>query len=119
MRRRATRAAFATAIESLESRLLLARMIGIDVSEYQGNVNWSTVKNVGGRTFTILRASHGLAKDASVDQKMNLVNGAPSVGMYTGFYHYATYNTGTSALQEANFYFDIIKPYLKANSKVL
>ncbi len=34
-------------VETVEPRLLLARPVGIDVSHWQGTINWTSVHNAG------------------------------------------------------------------------
>src|SRR5262245_46050106 len=46
-------------IETLEERQMLSRPTGIDISEFQPTVNFNTVKNTGGKSFVIMRASYG------------------------------------------------------------
>src|SRR6476619_7647134 len=79
-------------LDALEPRYLMARLVGIDVSTYQPNVNWTTVATV--KDFAIVRATAGLNTDDS--QFLNNVNpttGAAAKGLYVGFYHYAYYDT--------------------------
>ena len=53
------RHALSAAIEPLERRTLLTRLVGLDVSEFQGSINWTSVHNAG-KNFTFIRASYGL-----------------------------------------------------------
>ena len=47
-------------VETLEQRCLLSRPIGIDVSDYQPTINWTTVKNAG-YTFAWSKSTEGTA----------------------------------------------------------
>ena len=61
---------------------------GIDVSVYQGNIDWAKVKS-SGIGFTILRVGYGRydnQKDKTFEQ--NYKN-AKAVGMSVGVYHYS------------------------------
>src|SRR5581483_651032 len=41
------------------------RALGIDVAAYQHTIDWPTVKKLGGISFGIARATHGIHPDAS------------------------------------------------------
>ena len=70
---------------------------GIDVSEYQGTIDWNAVKNSGYK-FAIVRISHGSNVDANFEQN---IEGAKNAGLKTGAYHYGTFENADSAHQEA------------------
>src|ERR1051325_3301512 len=82
-------AAVETMIEPMERRLLFSRLLGLDVSEFQGTINWTSVHNAG-KTFAFIRATYGSTSD---DAKIG-VNASNSItaGMIVGFYHYAYYD---------------------------
>lgn len=103
-------------VEELECRQLMTRLVGIDVSSYQGTITWSTVKN--SKDFAFIRATTG---QNTVDSKFTAnANGAINNGMYAGFYHYAYYSlSGHTAVSEADHFFDVVKNYLKADGKHL
>jgi GH25 family lysozyme M1 (1,4-beta-N-acetylmuramidase) len=104
-------------MEGLESRVLLSRAIGIDVSEFQGTINWTSVKNAG-IDFAYIRATYGMNSD---DAKIatNAANAA-AAGMTIGFYHYAYYDLdGHTPQSEATNYWNAIKGYIKSNGKYL
>ena len=60
--------------------------LGIDVSENNGYVNWQAVKDAGVE-FAIVRSSYG--KYSHDDMFLQNVNGAHSVGLLCGAYHYS------------------------------
>jgi GH25 family lysozyme M1 (1,4-beta-N-acetylmuramidase) len=61
-------------------------LTGIDVSSYQGSVNWANVKAAGAQ-FAYAKATEGLSY---VDPYYNANNqGAKGNGLYFGAYHYA------------------------------
>lgn len=77
---------------------------GIDVSEYQGKINWDSVKNQTKTQkpvrFAIIRSTMGAnKKDASFD--VNMAN-ARRVGLLVGAYHYYRPNENSRA-QAENF----------------
>ncbi len=55
---------------------------GIDVSSYQGTINWASVKG-SGKVFANIRVAHGLAADTHFATNWT---GAKSVGMVRGAY---------------------------------
>lgn len=88
---------------------------GIDVSTYQGNINWSAVKS-GGIDFAIVKATQGHAVNSNsylfTDRQFaNNVTGAHDVGLKVGVYHYLTAKTVKEAQTEAQHFIDTIAPY--------
>ena len=103
---------------------------GIDVSVYQGDINWQQVKNAGIK-FAIVRAGYGRVpsqKDRFFDK--NYAN-AKAAGVPIGAYWYAYATNTDGALQEANtcmsilnghqfewpIYYDIEDPTVLATGK--
>ncbi|HYO10798.1 MAG TPA: GH25 family lysozyme [Tepidisphaeraceae bacterium] len=81
---RARAVAAAALVESLEGRLLCARLTGIDVSTFQGNMNWATAK-AAGISFAFIRASR---TDTLPDPKLaQNMTGSAAQGIVTGVYH--------------------------------
>ncbi|HEY3507393.1 MAG TPA: lysozyme [Actinocatenispora sp.] len=73
---------------------------GMDVSSYQGNVNWSAAYNNGGR-FAYVKATEGTSyTNAYFAQQYN---GSYNVGMIRGAYHFARPNVSSGATQ-ANYF---------------
>lgn len=88
---------------------------GIDVSTYQGSINWSAVK-ASGIDFAIVKATQGRAVSSSsylfTDRQFaNNVTGAHDVGLKVGVYHYLTAKTVKEAQTEAQHFIDTIAPY--------
>ena len=88
---------------------------GIDVSTYQGNINWSAVK-ASGLDFAIVKATQGHAVNSNsylfTDRQFaNNVTGAHDVGLKVGVYHYLTAKTVKEAQTEAAHFVDTIAPY--------
>ena len=75
---------------------------GIDVSRYQGNVNWSQVA-ASGKQFAIVRLGSSNNGGPYVDPyfKKN-VEGAHSAGMRVGAYYYTYANTRAKVINELN-----------------
>lgn len=74
---------------------------GIDVSKWQGNIDWTAVKNDGVQ-FAMLRASYG---SSTVDPtfETNYQN-AKANGIAVGAYHYSYATTLEKATTEVNFF---------------
>ncbi|NPA75476.1 MAG: SH3 domain-containing protein [Euryarchaeota archaeon] len=81
---------------------------GVDVSHYQGTVNWTEVYQDGYR-FAFVKATEGTTY---VDSEFTAnIKNAARAGLYVGAYHFAeptTYN----ATAEAQHFLDVISPYL-------
>ncbi|HTL31434.1 MAG TPA: glycoside hydrolase family 25 protein, partial [Tepidisphaeraceae bacterium] len=89
-----------TNIESLESRLLFARTLGIDVSHYQGTINWASVA-ADGKKFAFQKATEGISYvDPTVGTN---TSGAKANGILVGVYHFAHPDTDTAASEAAHF----------------
>lgn len=79
---------------------------GIDVSRWQGNINWQQVKNSGIR-FAILKASD---RSNRPEEKFNTnYNGCMAAGLPVGAYHYVYARDTVRAAQEANSLVSILK----------
>src|SRR6476620_9318717 len=76
------------------------RASGIDVSRWQGTINWTSVAG-SGVTFSWAQATRG-AYLTNVNYVANMVNGK-AAGVIMGPYHYATPATN-SAATEANYF---------------
>ncbi len=79
---------------------------GIDVSEFNGNINWKKVKKAGVE-FVFIRAGYrgygsraGLVKDKLFDQNLE---GALKAGLDTGLYFFSQALTQEEAREEAEF----------------
>jgi GH25 family lysozyme M1 (1,4-beta-N-acetylmuramidase) len=73
---------------------------GFDVSGHQGNVNWPTAAKTGGR-FAYIKATEGSTYVNPYFAQQ--YNGAYSVGMIRGAYHFATPNTSSGIAQADHF----------------
>jgi GH25 family lysozyme M1 (1,4-beta-N-acetylmuramidase) len=75
--------------------------LGLDVSSYQGNVNWSQVALKGG-TFAYVKATEGTYyyDSAFFPQQYN---GSYAAGLIRGAYHFAIPNNSTGAAQADYF----------------
>ncbi len=82
--------------------------VGIDVSKYQGSINWQQVRASGVR-FAMIRV--GTTKKGLDEQFVNNINGANAAGIRTGIYIYSYATTPEAAAAEANQVLAWIAPY--------
>ena len=81
-----------------------AGVLGIDVSTYQGNINWKAVKESGVQ-FAIIRVGYrgwgtgAVVKDAWFD---NNIKGASANGIDVGLYYFSQAINAREAVQEAS-----------------
>ena len=85
-----------------------ARLEGIDVSVWQGTIDWTKVA-AAGKQFAIIRASAGtLTKDSTYAANRA---GAKAAGLKIAAYHYANPDTASNdALNEANWFLSLATP---------
>lgn len=87
--------------------------IGIDVSRYQGAIDWERVK-ASGVDFVLLRSSIGDGSDSVSGEDIrfskNVVQ-AKEAGLMVGAYHYLWAETVEDARKEARFFIKTISPY--------
>lgn len=105
----------ATGLKNIDGKLYYfdcngrkASSIGIDVSFYNGSINWSAVKNAG-IDFVIIRVGGrgwgtGLLYDDSCFY--NYLRGAKAAGLQVGVYFYSTAVNRIEAVQEASLAID-------------
>ncbi|MEA2708457.1 MAG: lysozyme [Phycisphaerales bacterium] len=87
-------------VQPLETRLLMARVQGIDVSQWQGTMNWTTAYNAGNR-FTFAKATQGTT---AVDPQFTTNRtAAKNAGLLIGFYHFATPDNITDANADGRY----------------
>ena len=86
---------------------------GIDVSEWQGDINWDKVKKTG-ISFAMIRCGYrqivgnNYYEDAKFKQN---IEGAINAGLSVGVYFYGTAKNEQEALEEAEFTVNLIKDY--------
>jgi len=79
-------------------------ILGIDVSKYQPDINWSSVK-ASGINYVIIRCGYRGASTGSLIQDpcfVSHINGAKSVGLKVGVYFFSTALTEAEAVEEAS-----------------
>ena len=89
-------------------------MKGIDVSHYQGTIDWAKVK-AAGYEFGMIKATYGWDNDAQIDPKMAAnIAGCEAAGLPYGFYHYSYAESPEDAAKEAAFFLRHIALYKPA-----
>ena len=83
------------------------RQFGIDVSEWQGVIDWQAVAE-SGVEFAMIRATHGRTGDAYFTQNME---GALAAGLSVGVYCCSYATTVGGVLAEAAYFLETISPY--------
>jgi glucan-binding repeat-containing protein len=86
---------------------------GIDVSSWNGNINWTAVKNAG-ISFAIIRAGgRGTTQGSLYEDKYFKANiaGATAAGIKVGVYFYSQAITEAEAKQEAEMVLSLVSGY--------
>lgn len=86
---------------------------GVDVSVYQGDIDWKKVKEAGFEFAMIRCGNRGYVTGAMVEDvkfKQN-IKGAIDAGLKVGVYYFSQALSMEEALDEANFVIDLIKDY--------
>ncbi len=85
------------------SNAIAQTILGIDVSHYQGTINWTQV-SAAGKIFAYIKATEGVSY-TDPTYTTYLANGS-SAGVIMGSYHFARPETNT-AVDEANYYLSV------------
>lgn len=107
------------ALVIVPNRAVAQRPVGIDVSTWQGLIDWPSVKQ-SGISFAWARASEGTNY---IDPyfTINEAN-AKAAGVLIGAYHHAHFDTNTGpsgAIAEANYFWNVAKDYIMADGSYL
>ena len=95
------------------------RPVGIDVSQYQGTIDWPSVKTAG-ISFAWARASEGVGYPDPAFGANEA--GATAADVLIGAYHRARFdlNLGTDgAIAEANYFWSVTSNYIKGDGSYL
>jgi GH25 family lysozyme M1 (1,4-beta-N-acetylmuramidase) len=91
------------------------RPLGIDVSQFQGTIDWAQVK-ASGRDFAFIRASHGSLQDPKF---LTNIVAAKAAGVLVSPYHYAVpvYDSaysisGSDPVTDANYFLNMARNYI-------
>lgn len=80
---------------------------GVDVSVWQGDIDFSKVKEAG-KDIVYIRAGYGIAEDEKFRENAER---AKEAELKTGFYFYVTALNVTEAQKQAKYFADLIKEY--------
>lgn len=88
---------------------------GIDVSTYQGKINWMDVRTTG-IDFAMIKATQGRSEIGTYREFTDStftanITGAHYVGIRCGVYHYLTAQTVAEAIKEAEYFLSVIEPF--------
>lgn len=84
---------------------------GIDVSKWQGTINWQSVA-ADGVEFAMIRLGYGTKNGGAPDPKFRQnVEGALAAGIDAGVYFYGTAVTEEAARAEAHFVLTALEPW--------
>lgn len=79
---------------------------GIDVSRYQGTIDWKRVK-AAGKTFVFAKASQGATyRDSTFTSN---IQGARAAGLFVGAYHFLTATSSVTAQAEASHFVTVMQ----------
>lgn len=96
-------------IASFTVTVFKERFSGIDVSKWNGDIDWETVSSNPDVDFVMIRASYGIeTEDIRLAQN---VEGCEKYNIPYGFYHYTYAKTVEEALIEADFFLKTVRPY--------
>lgn len=87
--------------------------MGIDVSKYNGNIDWNAVKN-SGVSFVIIRCGYrGSSTGALIEDPMfrSNIQGASRAGLKVGVYFFTQAVNEVEAVEEASMVLSLIKGY--------
>lgn len=86
----------------------MAKMIGIDVSEHNGNLDWAAIKKAG-ISFAVIRDGYGTSH---VDNQFHAnMAGAIAQGIHIGIYHFSYALSAAGAKAEAEYVLRLIEQY--------
>ncbi len=86
------------------------KVLGLDVSSYQGTINWTQVK-AAGFPYAFAKATEGVG---FTDSKfLSYMSGGMVAGVYMGAYHFS-HPVNNTAVAEANYFLSIAGPYITA-----
>lgn len=89
----------------------MAQYRGIDVSKWNGTIDWNRVK-AAGIDFAMIRAGYGKEHPNQIDKKFKQnIEGAQAAGIPVGVYHYSYADSVEDAKKEAQFCLKIIAGY--------
>lgn len=86
----------------------MAKIIGIDVSEHNGALDWAKIK-AAGIGFAIIRSGYGVSHTDNYFKRN--MEGALAQGIPVGVYHFSYALNAAAAKNEAAFVLKLLEPY--------
>lgn len=86
----------------------MAKMVGIDVSEHNGTLDWAKIK-AAGISFAIIRDGYGVSHTDNCFKRN--MEGALAQGIHVGLYHFSYALDPAGAKKEAEFVLKLLEPY--------
>lgn len=86
----------------------MAKIIGIDVSEHNGALDWAAIKKAG-IGFAIIRTGYGVSHTDNYFKRN--MEGALAQGIPVGIYHFSYALNAAGAKAEAEYVLKLIQPY--------
>ena len=86
----------------------MAKIIGIDVSEHNGALDWATIKKAG-ISFAVIRDGYGTSHTDTYFKRN--VEGAIAQGIPVGIYHFSYALNAAGAKKEAEYVLKLLEPY--------
>ena len=88
-------------------------ILGIDVSKWNGNINWTAVKNAGVKYVIIRVGYRGSTQGALIEDSMFRTNiqGAKAAGLKVGLYFFTQAVTEAEAVEEASMCVNLAKTF--------
>ncbi|GEM_PF-6808652 len=86
----------------------MAKMVGIDVSEHNGTLDWAKIK-AAGISFAIIRDGYGVSHTDNCFKRN--MEGALAQGIHVGIYHFSYALNPAGAKKEAEFVLKLLEPY--------
>ena len=86
----------------------MAKMIGIDVSEHNGKLDWATIKKAG-ISFAVVRTGYGTGYTDAYFKRN--IEGALAQGLHVGIYHFSYALSAAGAKKEAEYVLKLLEPY--------
>lgn len=86
---------------------------GVDVSQWQGTVDWKKVK-ASGISFVFIRSSYTSLSSFSLHEDPKFatnVKNAAAAGLKVGVYHYSGATSASEAKKEAEYVLKVLSPY--------
>lgn len=86
----------------------MAKIIGIDVSEHNGALDWATIKKAG-ISFAVIRDGYGTSHTDKYF--VHNIEGALAQGIPVGIYHFSYALSAAGAKKEAEYVLKLLEPY--------